>query len=97
MIECQRLQALSDNKSGQIQKLKLALSERDRALFAQRKQFQLMEKMNKNLVKALGAKVTTISRPKKAAKKAVKSTGESKTGSKKSNAAQEKIKTSTIF
>lgn len=95
MIECQRLQALSDNKSGQIQKLKLALAERDRALFAQRKQIQLMEKMNKNLVKALGAKVTTISRPKKAAKKAAKkakSTGESKTGSKKSNAAQEKIK-----
>ena len=96
MIECQRLQALLDNKSGQIQKLKLTLSEKDRVLFAQRKQIQLMEKMNKNLVKALGAKVTTISRPKKAAKKAAKkagkSTGESKTGSKKSNAAQEKIK-----
>lgn len=96
MIECQRLQALSDNKSGQIQKLKLALAEKDRALFAQRKQLQLMEKMNKTLVKALGAKVTTISRPKKApkktAKKATKSTGESKTGKKKSNSNQEKVK-----
>jgi len=91
MIECQRLQALSDNHKGQIQKLKLTLAEKNRVIFAQKKQIQLMEKMNKNLVKALGGKVTTISRPKKAAKTA-KYTSINNTSNKKSNTSQEKTK-----
>ena len=69
MIECQRLQALADNRAGEIQRLKLALSEKNRTITAQKAQIQLMEKMNKSLVKALGTKVTTISKPKKAVKR----------------------------
>ena len=88
MIECQRLQAIVDNKSGQIQKLKIALSEKERTLYAEKKKVQLMERMNKNLLKALGTKMGTISKPKKATKKVA----ESKTGNKKSNSNKEKIK-----
>ena len=95
MIECQRLQALADNRAGEIQRLKLALAEKNRAIIAQKAQIQLMEKMNKNLVKALGTKVTTISKPKKAVKKTgkmvTKPAGESKSAQ-KSNSIKEQIK-----
>ena len=50
---CQRLQALADNRAGEIQRFSGSF-EKNRAIIAQKAQIQLMEKMNKNLVKALG-------------------------------------------